>query len=412
MHSHKNKRSFAAYLLIMAVFVLSQPALTLNLQEIKFKLKIVSDIANIRLEPDIGSTVIHQLSKNTIIRSTEKQGDWYHVLLEPEEGNIITGYIHESLVIEVEKYAQAEEIQEQPKDVQKTEKQEQIQDKEKEKPVDTEESPPKEDIQDSQPSEFSPFFSRPHLFLSFGLNYLSGGDINTGISGLVDYYRSILRIPYSGEVQPLHLGYAFCADILFPLNDRFFLGLGADFFISEKENRIEFENQSSSSLLITNPKAQALPIRLSLSYFPVSSLYIKIGGEYLFARCTYLYRYRAGDYFQEWKGESTAKGIGIAGGTGYIQKLNNNISLFVESTGRYAKIKGFTGKNDYKESTGYEFSEEGKLYSYDIQVSGGKSYQVMFIRGKKPSEGGVVNVRPAMIDFSGLTLRAGIKIRF
>jgi len=36
----------------------------------------------------------------------------------------------------------------------------------------------------------------------------------------------------------------------------------------------------------------------------------------------------------------------------------------------------------------------------------------MFIREKKPSEGGVANVRPAMIDFSGLTLRIGIKFRF
>ena len=412
MFLYKNKRSFKACILIITFFILSQSAGALNLQEIKFKLRVVSDIANIRLEPDIGSTIIHQLSKNTIIRSTGKQGDWYHVLLEPEEGKIITGYIHESLVIEEEKYIQSEEVIEQPTDIQTTEKKEEIQDKEKEKPVEIEETPPKKEIQETQPSEFSSIIPRPHLFLSFGLNHLSGGDVNPGISGLVDYYRSILRIPYSGEVKPLHLGYDFCAEVLFPLNDHFFIGLGADFFISERENRIEFSNQSLSSLLITNPKAQALPIRLSLSYFPISSLYFKIGGEYFFARSTYLYRYRAGDYFQEWKGESKANGLGVAGGMGYIQKLNNNISLFLESTGRYAKIKGFTGKNDYKESTGYEFSEAGKLYSYDIRVSGERSYQVMFIREKKPSEGGVTNVRPAMIDFSGLTLRIGIKIRF
>jgi len=396
----------------MTVFILSWSAGALNLQEIKFKLRIVSDIANIRLEPDIGSTIIHQLSKNTIIRSTGKQGDWYQVLLEPGQGKIITGYIHESLVIEEEKYVQAEEVIEKPKDIQTTEKKEEIRDIEKEKTVETEKIPPKEDIPDTQPTEISSFILQPHLFLSLGLNYLSGGDINTGISGLADYYRSILRIPYSGKVQPLHLGYDFCAEILFPLNNHFFLGLGADFFISEKENRIEFVNQSLTSLLITNPKAQALPIRLSFSYFPITSLYLKLGGEYIFARSTYLYRFRSGDYFQEWKGESKANGTGITGGIGYIQKLNNNISLFIESAGRYGKIKGFTGKNDYKESTGYEFSEEGKLYTYDIRVSAEKSYQVMFIREKKPSEGGVTNVRPATIDFSGLTLRAGVKIRF
>jgi len=387
---------------------MSWPGHTFNIQEVKFQLKIVADVANIRLEPDIGSTIIHQLSKDSFIQSTGKQGDWYHILLEPEEGRIITGYIHESLVIEVENYTQIKKEKEQPPDAKKEIEQE----KKEEKPEDVEEIPQEKEFPIIKTSESSSFISRPHLFLSLGINYISGGDLNEGIQGLVDYYVSTLKTPYPGEVRPLHLGYAFCAEILFPLNEHFFLGLGADYLLTEKENRIDMENSSSSSLLNANPKTQALPIRISVSYFPIPPLYFKIGGEYYFARCTYLYRYREGDYFQEWKGESKANGIGIVGGIGFIQKLNNNLSLFIESTGRYAKIDGFNGKNDYKESTGYEFFEEGSLYSYDIRVSGEQSYPVMFIRDKKPSESRVANVKLAVIDFSGLTFRAGIKIRF
>lgn len=413
MSAQKNHNLLLAFLISMiSILAISWPGYTFNLQEIKFKLKIVSDIANIRLEPDIGSTIIHQLSKDSIIQSTGKEGDWYHVLMEPEEEKIISGYIHESLVVEVEKYTQIKEEKEPPQDIPKEKEPAQIQAPEKEKIEAIKE--PEEDKEKPviQPPRSTQIFLRPELFLSLGVNHLSGGEINQGMQGLVDYYSSILRTPYSGEVKPLHLGYSFCAEFLFPLNEHFFLGLGADYLLTEKENRIELGNSSSSGLLITNPKAQALPIRISLSYFPISFLYLKIGGEYYFARYTYLYRYREGDYFQEWMGESKANGLGVAGGIGFIQRLNNNISLFIETAGRYVKIDGFSGKNDYKESIGYEFFEEGSLYSYDIRVSGEKSYPVIFIRDKKPSEGGVTNVRLATIDFSGLSLRVGIKFRF
>jgi hypothetical protein len=412
MPLHKNKRSIPTYLLVMMILIIFMPADALDLQEIKFKLKIVADIGNIRLKPDIGSTIIHQLSKDTVIQSTGKEGDWYHVLLEPDKDKILAGYIHESLVIEVEKYPSKKEEIEQPQEVPQEKEQQQIQVPEKERIEELSEK--KEDKKTTviQPSRSTDIFLNPQLFVSLGANYLSGGEINHAIQGLVDYYSSILGTPYSGEVKPPHLGYSFCLEIFFPLNEHFSLGLGADYLLNEKETRIELGNSPTSDLFVANPKAQALPIRISLSYYPISSVYFKIGGEYYFARYTYLYRYRSGDYFQEWLGESKANGMGIAGGIGFIQRLNNNLSLFIEATGRYAKIDGFRGKNDYKESTGYEFSEEGSLYSYDIRITGDKSYPVIFIRNKKPSESGVTNVRLATVDFSGLSLRAGIKFRF
>ncbi len=57
-------------------------------------------------------------------------------------------------------------------------------------------------------------------------------------------------------------------------------------------------------------------------------------------------------------------------------------------------------------------TETGKLYSYDGQATPVNSYPLVFLRSKVPSEGGVANAREAVLDLSGLSLKAGIKISF
>ena len=368
-------------------------------QSASIRLKVVTEQANVRLKPDIGSIIIYQLPQGTIIDSSEKEGEWYRVRLVQDEGDTVSGYVHESLVIEIEKPPQergADEEKIERKEVSKVER---------------------EEVEQIQPSSVIPvspkaLFSRFNLFLSGGGNFISGGDLNEGSQGLADYYSDILGIQGKGDIKPLDLSYIFGAEISFSLSNVFFVGIGADYLFRERESRVEFQNSSSIDSLTTRPKIKAIPVRLTLYCYPVHFFYIKTGLEYFFTECSYFYRIKEDDIFKDWTGEAKARDVGIVGGFGFVQEIVPHLDFFMEATGRYARINNFEGKTDYKESTGLTYTEEGILYIYEGKTSEEKSYPLLFIREKKPTEAGVSDVQNAMIDLSGFSIKAGIRIRF
>ncbi len=71
-------------------------------EEVLRKLKVVTEQANIRLKPSIGSIIIKQVPEGTILESTAQEGEWYLIQLAPDELEQVTGYVHESMVIIIE----------------------------------------------------------------------------------------------------------------------------------------------------------------------------------------------------------------------------------------------------------------------------------------------------------------------
>lgn len=62
-------------------------------------LKVVADRAVVRLKPDISSPIIGQVPRGTLLESSKKAREWYAVALPPDEdGIVVNGYIHQSLV--------------------------------------------------------------------------------------------------------------------------------------------------------------------------------------------------------------------------------------------------------------------------------------------------------------------------
>src|SRR5512138_106874 len=62
------------------------------------KLKVTADQANLREKPDIGSAIIQAIPAGTILEADRKEGEWYFVRYTLEDGGVIGGWIHESLV--------------------------------------------------------------------------------------------------------------------------------------------------------------------------------------------------------------------------------------------------------------------------------------------------------------------------
>jgi hypothetical protein len=390
------------------VFILSFMCVLLSLcgpiswsQETLTQLKVVSEIANIRQNPDIGSAIIQQLPQGTILEASQKQGEWYVIQLRLNEGKILSGYVHESLVTVIggpipEEVEIAETVKVEPPEIEEVEELRPV----KVQPV----------IQESPPA--APEYSRFRISFSGGMARVLGGDLNEGEVGLGNYYAAILGESASGMVSSLRTGYIFEAEMNISLSSKVFLNLGGAYFSGKKESSIEYPERTYVEVYTTRPQIRTIPARLSISFYPNPAFYIKLGGEYHFAKCSYFYRYEEADFWQEWKGNANGQGIGYFGGIGIEANPSGNVRFFLETLGRYCKITDFSGTDEYNDSTGSQSTENGILYIYQGQVTAGESHPLLFVRDKTPSEAGVSDAKAATINLSGFEVRVGIRFKF
>jgi len=106
-------KSQGIFLLLLIIFLVF---LTGIIQALNLKVRVKVKTANVRIKPDITSTIITKVHMGTILESEGKFGKWYHVTLPPDEnGFSISGYMHAS-TMEV-----AEKIIEVPKEEKPTE---------------------------------------------------------------------------------------------------------------------------------------------------------------------------------------------------------------------------------------------------------------------------------------------------
>ena len=375
------KRCFFAFYLFLFLILICQvvPAAS-------FKLKVTAEQANIREKPDILSSLLVQVPQGTILEAEGKEGDWFAVRIKQEEGGMILGYVHESLVSLVEAAPPEEEA---PKIVAVPEKK----------------APP--------PPPPSPVTRKPLPFFCFWAGGRSAwiGDLNEGAEGLARYLEFLLASRGEGEVGPLQLGIVFGGEIGLPLSSRLFLSVGGEYYSAGNSSSIEYSTGSENTLFMTQPKVQAVPLGISLSLYALPINYGKVGLEYTFATCRYSYRLEEGEIWQEWEGEAKGESFGIQAGVGVDLKLAPHLFLLLEGLYRDTLVKRLEGENHYRESTELISREKGPLY-YFLVSAGDDSHPLVFIRETPPSGAGVSEVREAELDLSGISLRIGIKIKF
>jgi hypothetical protein len=379
-----NPLLFVALALSLSVLFLVETALW----SAAIKLRVTAEQANIREKPDIASAILLQVPEGTLLEAETKQGEWYAVRIEKEEGGSLLGYVHESLVKAVPG----------------------------EKPV---EPKPQEPIPIPSPAQLQrttpvskPRAEHPTLSLWLGGRYASVGDLNEGAKGLAQAYEYEQGTSKEAGVDPLHLGHLLGLEIQFPLAAEFFFCIGAEYYSGENSSTVSFEDGSAQNLYTTKPQVRAVPISFSFLYYPMPYMYIKAGLEYTFARCAYFYRFQTGNYWEEWEGHASSGGLGYQIGLGADWKLLFHVSLVAEASYRHLKVSELEGENSYRQSDGFNSREEGRLYYFHFFTAGEDLVSLVFVRGKKPSEAGVIDSRNATLNLSGLSLRAGIMIRF
>jgi len=371
---------------LLLVWMCAGITLGILAQEAPLKLKVVTDQANIRKEPDIGSPIVHMAPQGSVLEGESKEGEWYRVSFISDRGQVGMGFVHESLVIVTSRLPETKTQEKPPAE------------------------PPPPPLQKPPPSSRQ----QPRLRLSLGMggSYRAVGDLNTGAQGLADYSADVLASQVDTDINPLHLAWIFGAEFQGELLPGLFLGVGLDYLKGSREGGVFYSASAEPATYTARPEVSAVPLRLNLSYFFLPRFYIKGGIEYYLAHCNYYYRLQQGEAWEEWAGEASSQGMGFMSGLGLNMDIIPGFSFFAELSGHLAKLRDFEGTDTYSNSGGGTSEEEGLLYIYQGHISAQTSYPLVFIRDRKPAEAGVSDARPAEVDFSGVALRLGFSFRF
>ncbi len=386
---------------------------SLAAQETSIKVKVVTEQANIRKDPDIGSPIIHRASQGSTLEVETKQGEWYRVRFVSDRGQASQGYVHESLVTLISRPPVSKSVEKSPPEIVKIPPPKPTPPPEKPRQAQPETEPPVPDEELPAPTSGASW-ARPPLRVSlFGaLSYRGIGDLNSGAQGLAGYYTADLAGRSEDTVKPLHLVYIFGTEVQAELLPGLYVGLGLEYLRGSRESGVFIAGADTSNLYSTQPQVRAVPIRLSAAYFVQPFLYVKAGLEYYFAHCHYQYRLEQEDFWQEWQGEANSRGFGLMAGLGFEKEITAKVSFFAEGTGHLTDIKDFQGANHFRDSEGTDSEESGTLYIYQGHITEQSSYPLVFIRARKPTEADVSDPHPASVNFSGIILRLGFSYRF
>ena len=387
-------------LIFLSQYLTSSPIFNASQNKL-IKLEVVTELANVRAEPDIGSPIIHLAKQGNTMDLLGQEGPWYHVKIIIDDEKTIQGYVHESLVRKIQTSVPSKEPKETTEKPKKEEKEETEKKQDQERPQSI--AKPK-----VKKTSYLPRISQIHINLSGGGNYSVVGDLNKGSKGFIDYYQNTLNQEKTGEFHPLHLNYLLGGDVSLPLVQSLHVGIGADYLFGEKESLINL----SQTEIKTRPEIKIIPIRAFVSYHIIPEFYIKSGVEYIFADCHYFYRITENETWQEWRGKAKTTQLGGFLGLGFVHDLGRHISFFIEATGRYAPIKNLKGENIQTDSTGSEYKEEGYMYIYQGETPNKDTFSLLFVRDKTPSGYGVSNPEKATLDLSGVSLQIGLRLKF
>jgi Outer membrane protein beta-barrel domain len=375
------KRLFLWLILCVAVlaFVGVQPG---RAQPAEWALKVSRDGAQVHIKPDVASPVAATLSKGTALKSAAKEGDWFRVVVEAgREGTLVIGYIGSKDVEITQTAGEAPDIWEEASD-------------------------------EYRGAGIS-------VRVGGGFLYFGSGDISNGALGEFDRIEAFLLASgaktKNKERRPVHSGYDLTGDIIYSLNRRLGLGVRFDYIHSNPQSSVLFSYGSEVGkewTLDTTPLIETYAVRLGVYYEKPINRWLKFlanGGPGI-----YFVTYEFGRRFINLGREDdihqkvTADRLGVQGGLGVEFQMNKRTGLFIEVQGRYARITslegtewGYTLENHQTVNT----TTQGFLH---YGAKGG--YPDLSVVDEGTAGSG--DTGRAVLDLSGVSVAAGVRIRF
>jgi len=347
---------------------------------LEWKIRVSAEAASIRLKPAFDSPVIGTLPKGTVLSSTEAEGAWFRIAFTPgKEGATAIGYIATNDVEILE-----EKIKQEP---------------------------------GLLGTKAAPFRGLGlALKAAAGWSGFSGGDLDRGALGLfdadVDNITSSGYTPDLRAASSLRSGVAMGGDIIYSFRSGIMIGLGLDRIHAEAGSYFTFHGENSNLVRMNStPWINVFSIRIGLSYSLPLTSWLSLcagGGPALFlAKYNYNRNVAFPAYADDFYQQAKANGLGVFGSLDLEAHLNPRVSLVLEAQPRYSRVSGFEGSEKFvHEVGGWPVTTEtaGTLY----YVDGEKYPRLVFFSGAAP---GVQNARKAVLDFSGVSLLAGLRFK-
>ena len=396
----KTKRTPLLSVLVLALGILPAVAVTAAAaQERTIRLKVTAEQANLREKPDIGSAVVQQIPEGTVLEADRKDGEWYLVRYALEDGGVIAGYIHESLVTVLEPPGGAGGRKPKPMGG---------------RPPGT--MPPAVPEGGAGPwSGGVPFFD---ISFSAGGSTLIADDFNNGARGLADLNGAALESPLTGSIGSLHMAYLLGLDVSCRLSRQLSLALGFEYTRGWRSGQVAYDMITILQLTAvpqttTHVFVQAIPVKLGVRFYPRPDFYVRASAVYYFIRAGYDDRFVAsGTDWQSWSGRATAGTLGMEVAAGGEWRLGPHLAGFAEAGFRLTPAVGLDGTGTTADSSGAAATESGPLWFYQQRGVDDLGHDLVFVQAAQPSGEDILGARKASLNLSGTTLRLGVRYHF
>jgi hypothetical protein len=351
------------------------------------KIKVTAEQANLREKPDIGSGIVQQIPEGTVLEADRKEGEWFFVRYTLEDGGVIGGWIHESLVEAVA--AAAAPAAKPPAAA-------------PERAAPPRARPPRPARSDKL--DFSTGSFPLEISFSAGAAGFSPNDLNYGAQGFVDLRAAGLGAPAPRNLDSLRLAFLGGLELTYRVSPRLAIGLGTDVLSGSNRDELVASGELLEETVAVRPAARAVPVKLVVRYYPGAGIYVRGGLGVYSAKAAYFYRVDGADFWQQWKGTAKDSGFGGEAAFGGELKVDAKAFLFVEAGFRIARFEGLTGEGVYTDSAGANTTEGGSLY----YLGGGAYPRLIIANVIIPVEGN----RLAVVNLSGWAIRGGVRFRF
>jgi hypothetical protein len=375
----------ACLLLFLIVSLAGAPFLAAA-QKAPARVKVIAEQANLREKPDIGSSIVQQIPEGTVLEADRKEGEWYFVRYPLEDGGVIGGWLHESLV---EPVAGGTPVPAAPA------------------------AAPVPAASGGTASARSGTSAFPlEISVSAGVATLAPRDLNDAARGFPDWFGAMVGLPAPETADILHLGSAAEVELAYRISPRLAIGLGAGYLHAANGDGMTFADELDTQTVSTKPSVSSGSVKVTARFYPGAGLYLRGALGLYSVKAGYLYRIEGDGTWTESRGSATATSLGAEAAFGGEWAVGKRTALFAEAGLRMAGVDELTGENTDSSSADVKVIETGTLYFFGRMAADGNDYPLVAVRASAPAGTDYVGTRRAEINLSGMSLRAGFRYRF